>query len=49
MEYPKRVADASNETEMRIEMDKVRMMDKLAIEKNQFDEMLHAGRHGEGN
>ncbi|KAH8046936.1 1-aminocyclopropane-1-carboxylate synthase [Aureococcus anophagefferens] len=25
---------------MRIEMDKVRMMDKLAIEKNQFDEML---------
>ena len=40
MEYPKRVADASNETEMRIEMDKVRMMDKLAIEKNQFDEML---------
>ena len=35
-------ADAAGDTEMRIEMDKVRMMDKLAIEKNRFDEELDA-------
>ena len=40
MENPKRVHDAAADTEMRIEMDKVRMMDKLAIEKNQFESML---------
>ena len=40
MEYPRRVHDAAYDTETRIEMDKVRMMDKLAIEKNRFDELL---------
>lgn len=40
MEYPKRVHDASNDCEARIELDKVRMMDKLAMEKNQFEEKI---------
>ena len=40
MENPKRVHDAAYDTEMRIEMDKVRMMDKLAVEKNRFEELL---------
>ena len=40
MEYPARIHEASNDTEMRIELDKVRMMDKLAMEKNQFEEKL---------
>ena len=42
MEFPSTFADAAGDTEMRIEMDKVRMMDKLAIEKNRFDEELDA-------
>ena len=37
MEYPKRVLDTSQDLENRIEMDKIKMIDKLAFEKNDFD------------
>ena len=40
MEYPKRVHDASSEAESRIEFDKIKMIDKLALEKNEFEMKL---------
>ena len=40
MEYPKKVDSAALECEIALEEDKVRMMEKLTLEKEKFDDLL---------
>lgn len=40
LEYPSRVEASARDVEIALEEDKVRMMDKLALEKQQFDQLI---------